>query len=249
MKIPSHESWTQALLKLRPRGFAWPRGTDSVQAGVFRGIAGILYEFWAFALIAVQQWLPSKTCSRIDDWERALGLPDPCVGYQIQSLEDRRLAIIGKFGGISGLAYGDSSPAALGSMEKMVLAATGVEIKLAVGLPTAQKMKVGDPIGSHLVEFVKSKGILHVTPVGYRPDCNVSHRMKVGDPVGSQLLRHEHIPGVNQNKLTCRPMRVGDRVGSHLVTCTIPSVMCYLHRIAPARYMIKLHLPVCPSNT
>lgn len=229
---PSHKRWTQAMLKLRPRGFAWPRGDDTVQAGIFRGLAGLFREFWAFAIGAVEQWQPSKTCSRLDDWERALGLPDPCLGYSTDN-EDRRRAIIAKLSGISGLKYEDSSPGSLGWLEHAVFAATGIRVRLHVST-----------VASH-----GTRGIMFITPTEYRPDCNILHRMRAGDRTGSKLVTIEHIPGINTHLVKCRPMRAGDRAGNRLIVCNIPEVLCYLHQIAPARYALVLDLQKCPPNT
>ena len=112
--------YAQALSHLLPTGFAWPRHADSVMMRWVAGVGGVVDEFERFCLQTYQQWLPHRTCSRIEEWEAALGLPDPCTGYVADPLL-RQALMLARLRGFA-FAYPDSSPAATGNIEAMCAA-------------------------------------------------------------------------------------------------------------------------------
>ncbi len=112
--------FTQALAHLLPTGFAWPRHGDSVVMRWVAGVGGAYEEFERFAVQTYQQWLPHRTCSRLEEWEAALGLPDPCTGY-VDDPVLRQALMLARLRGFT-FAYPDSSPAATGNIEAMCAA-------------------------------------------------------------------------------------------------------------------------------
>lgn len=108
-------AFAQALAALLPTGAAWPRDERSVLMCLVRGMAGLLAEQHQVALQATREWLPQATRTRLEEWEAAVGLPDPCLG-PTQGVEERRAAVLARLRGFAG-AYVDSSPAALGNLQ------------------------------------------------------------------------------------------------------------------------------------
>jgi uncharacterized protein YmfQ (DUF2313 family) len=103
--------FTQALAALMPPGFAWPRQADTVWMRVLGGLAGAFEEHHSWTQQATLEWLPHATHTRLEEWEEATGLPDPCFG-PTQTMEARRGRLLARLRGPSG-AYPDSSPAAI----------------------------------------------------------------------------------------------------------------------------------------
>ncbi len=110
----------QSLKHLLPNGFAWPRHEDSVQQRWLAGVAASLAELHAFCLSTAAQWLPHRTCSRTEEWEASLSLPDSCTADITDPVERQSLMLM-RLRGFE-LAYPDSSPAALGSIASICLA-------------------------------------------------------------------------------------------------------------------------------
>jgi uncharacterized protein YmfQ (DUF2313 family) len=164
--------YAQALAHLLPTGFAWPRHPDSVMMRWVAGVADSFAEFERFALQTYQQWLPHRTCSRNAEWEAALGLPDPCIGY----VDDPVLAqalMLARLRGFD-FAYPDSSPAATGNIEAMC-AALGYTVQAWYDSEfRVDRDGVCDRLGS--------KGVLNVSMAGMCEqmavdDDGVDHRL------------------------------------------------------------------------
>jgi uncharacterized protein YmfQ (DUF2313 family) len=91
-----------SFLSLLPSGPAWPRGIDcashdSVLFKVSRGLA----DYWGFvdgraADLLEQESDPRATVELITDWERAWGLPDPCLKGYPTALFERRALLVAK---------------------------------------------------------------------------------------------------------------------------------------------------------
>ncbi len=86
--------YAQAFLSLLPQGYAWPRHATALLVQTCEG----LNEYWGFVdgraadLLEIETD-PRRTLEMLTDWERAFGLPDPCVEAP-QSIEARRAALI-----------------------------------------------------------------------------------------------------------------------------------------------------------
>src|SRR6516165_9324920 len=90
------DDYAKALLSLLPFGQAWPRYPDSTLVKTCQGLA----DYWGFVDSRAADLLeiesdPRLTTELLPDWERAWGLPDPCVKAP-QSLQARRLALVMK---------------------------------------------------------------------------------------------------------------------------------------------------------
>ncbi len=91
------EDYAQAFARLLPTGEAWSRDPDGCLMQLVRGQA----EIWggvvdprAADLLQIETD-PRLTYELLSDWERAYGLPDPCVPV-VQTLTERRQALVQK---------------------------------------------------------------------------------------------------------------------------------------------------------
>jgi uncharacterized protein YmfQ (DUF2313 family) len=92
----SGDDYAEAFISLLPRGQAWPRHPLSTLVRACYGLC----EFWGFVDSRAADLLetesdPRKTVELLPDWERAWGLPDPCVKAP-QGVEARRNALVTK---------------------------------------------------------------------------------------------------------------------------------------------------------
>ena len=93
----SGDDYTQAFLALLPTGQAWPRDPDSTLVLTCSG----LIDYWGFvdgraADLLETESDPRLTLELLPDWERAFGLPDPCLTDPPTDLTARRLALVAK---------------------------------------------------------------------------------------------------------------------------------------------------------
>ncbi|MGF6252558.1 uncharacterized protein YmfQ (DUF2313 family), partial [Methylobacterium sp. PvP062] len=89
------DDYAEAFARLLPRGEAWSRDPDGDLMRLVRGQAeiwGAVVDPRAADLLELELD-PRFTTELLPDWERAFGLPDPCVQEQY-TLEERRLALI-----------------------------------------------------------------------------------------------------------------------------------------------------------
>lgn len=105
-----------ALQDLLPTGTAWPRAASTALAKVLRAMADGLARLHARVLQLVTEADPRTTAEMLADWERAYGLPDPCLGVLPTTIQERRAALVTKItstGGAS-IAYFEGLAATLG---------------------------------------------------------------------------------------------------------------------------------------
>lgn len=90
------EAFAHALLALLPLGEVWPREPGSVLVGVMTALAGVVAR-WAARVghFLLVEAFPPTSHLLLSDWERVLGLPEPCLPAA-QTLEERRLAVVEK---------------------------------------------------------------------------------------------------------------------------------------------------------
>jgi uncharacterized protein YmfQ (DUF2313 family) len=74
------QSFTLMLLLLFPRGRAWPKTPGSFLWNLSAGLAPELARFHGRVMNLLEEADPSTTYELLEDWERCLGLPDPCLG-------------------------------------------------------------------------------------------------------------------------------------------------------------------------
>lgn len=105
-----------ALHALLPRGAAWPRDPGTVQAQAVAALAGVVAALHARAVTLLEiEADPGRAAELLADWERAYGLPDPCVG-EGATLQERRAALLGRIAAAGGQsrAYFVAVAAAMG---------------------------------------------------------------------------------------------------------------------------------------
>lgn len=89
------EDLAQVMADLLPQGWVWPRDADSVQQRTILGLAGELARIYLRDCDLLNESYPCGALETITDWERVLGLPDPCTGMP-ETLQQRRAAICAK---------------------------------------------------------------------------------------------------------------------------------------------------------
>jgi uncharacterized protein YmfQ (DUF2313 family) len=79
-----------------PTGPAWTRDPDSTLMQVVSGLAQVWGDVdGRFADLLEIESDPRSTYEMLPDWERAFGLPDPCIPV-VQTLAERRVALVVK---------------------------------------------------------------------------------------------------------------------------------------------------------
>ncbi|GEP09800.1 YmfQ family protein [Methylobacterium gnaphalii] len=91
------DDYAEAFASLLPVGAAWPRDPGSDLMRLLRGQA----EIWGSTVDARAADLlereadPRSTLELLSEWERAFGLPEPCVDEEL-TIEERRLLLVEK---------------------------------------------------------------------------------------------------------------------------------------------------------
>lgn len=148
------DKFWQALSHLLPPGWAFPRHPKSNVMRWLKSLADLLREHDEFVERTIRQWMPHRTCSRVDEWEDALGLPEKCFGEE-QSIQLRQTNMLARFRGDLDLAYLDSSADSIGSIRRY-LQRYGFEIEAWYNTPfRVGRNRVGDRLGD-------LGGVLHV---------------------------------------------------------------------------------------
>lgn len=98
----SGDDYADAFARLFPTGPAWPIEEDTVFQKVIRALAQVFgyVDGRAGVLLQVESD-PRRTYELLDDWERAFGLPDPCVPKPL-TLPERRIALVNKMTTLGG---------------------------------------------------------------------------------------------------------------------------------------------------
>jgi uncharacterized protein YmfQ (DUF2313 family) len=93
---PREADFLAAYHALMPRGAAWSREPGRVLDGVLSAMASRMaaQQTRVVSLGDVESFPPLAT-ELLSEWERAYGLPDPCVGAG-QTLQERRLAVVAR---------------------------------------------------------------------------------------------------------------------------------------------------------
>lgn len=90
------EAFAHALMAKLPLGEIWPRAAGTWIVRTMRALAGVV-ERWAQRVGRFLLWeaFPPTSFDLLPDWERVLGLPEPCL-KAAQTLEERRQAVLEK---------------------------------------------------------------------------------------------------------------------------------------------------------
>lgn len=93
----SAEDFTHAFLAKLPLGWVWPRHPSSTPARTARGLMGIVGR-WADRVgqFLIYEAFPPTSELLLTDWERVLGLPEPCLPDTAETLPERRAKVIEK---------------------------------------------------------------------------------------------------------------------------------------------------------
>jgi uncharacterized protein YmfQ (DUF2313 family) len=84
-----------------PPGAAWRLESDSVLSAFMLAVAEELARVDGRAEDLMRELDPRTTTELLPDWERVMGLPDPCVSAA-QTIQERRAAIVAKLTTIGG---------------------------------------------------------------------------------------------------------------------------------------------------
>lgn len=99
----SVDDYGQALLSVKPTGPAWPRDPEQALARFCQAIGGIwgdVVEPRSADLLFVESD-PQTTLELLPEWERAFGLPDPCIAEPL-TISNRRNALLSRMTLIGG---------------------------------------------------------------------------------------------------------------------------------------------------
>lgn len=166
------DKFWQALSFLLPPGWAFPRHLKSVVMLTLKACAQLLKKHEDYVHETVRDWMPHRTKNRLDEWEEALGLPDPCFGDE-QTLQQRQTNMLARLRGDLDLPYDESSADSTGAL-KLFMAKYGYIIEARYNIPfRVGRNRVGDRLGA-------LNGILHVWVYHVRKPFRVSVN-RVGD--------------------------------------------------------------------
>lgn len=90
------DAFTHALLAKLPLGEVWQRALGTAMVRTIRALAGVVGR-WAARTgrFLITEAFPPSAFDLLPDWERVLGLPDPCLRVP-QTLDERRAAVVEK---------------------------------------------------------------------------------------------------------------------------------------------------------
>lgn len=91
----SAEQYGEHILALLPRGRAWTREEGSVLRALAEGLGLELAAVDLRAETLRQEVDPFRTSALLADWERVLGLPDPCIG-RVLTVDERRALVLAR---------------------------------------------------------------------------------------------------------------------------------------------------------
>lgn len=87
------EDFHQALMDLLPVGWAWPRDPGTTLSEFWAAVAEEFARVQGRACALLDESIPADVAELLPDYERALGLPDPCAPSNV-TIDERRAAII-----------------------------------------------------------------------------------------------------------------------------------------------------------
>ncbi len=132
----SEEQVLQGLLAGLPIGWAWPRDPQSVGAKLLRAHAAELAALEAGIAALLEEADPRTTTLLLEEWERALGLPDPCMPLNA-TIEQRRRALVARV-------------IAQGGQSRQYFTDLAAALGYAITIQEFRPFRVGSRIGSRL---------------------------------------------------------------------------------------------------
>lgn len=131
------ESYLRQLQALLPPGAAWPREDSATLTQTLWALAEEFARVDGRAAVLVDEADPRDTFELLIDWERAYGLPAPCMAGTSQTLQQRRNALVAQVAGI-----GDQSRQYFIDLA----ASAGFTITITEFRPFTVGSRVNDPI-------------------------------------------------------------------------------------------------------
>jgi uncharacterized protein YmfQ (DUF2313 family) len=89
------QAYARQLRQLLPRGEAFNAEADSAMSTTLQSVADELARIDSRTQTLLAEWDPLTALELLADWERVLGLPDPCV-QTAQTVQERRNALVAK---------------------------------------------------------------------------------------------------------------------------------------------------------
>ncbi len=99
--VHTQDEYRDAMAGLLPTGPAWPREPASPLMRFVGGLASELARVDGRMAQLLAETDPASTTELLPDWERVVGLPDPCVTLA-QTVAARRLALEGRLTSVGG---------------------------------------------------------------------------------------------------------------------------------------------------
>lgn len=164
------------LLALMPPGWAWAREADSNLAALLRPAAGELARLDSAAEALLEEADPRTANEMLAEWERAYGLPDPCLPLNA-GIAERRAALALRVTGAAGQSPG-FFVALAGSFG---IAITITEFRVA----QAGVMRAGDPCNGLAWAFAWRVNAPAIATVRFRAGSLAGARLQEG---GSAIL-------------------------------------------------------------
>ena len=101
----AQHTYRTMLQDLLPRGAAWPRDPDATLTRLLDGLAAAFVSVDERGDDLLRESDPRMTYELLPDWERAFGLPDPCLDLS-NTLQERRQDLLERVTGIGGQSIG-----------------------------------------------------------------------------------------------------------------------------------------------
>lgn len=138
------ESYLRQLQALLPPGAAWPREDSATLTQTLWALAEEFARVDGRAATLRDEADPRTTFELLIDWERAFGLPAPCMDGASQTLQQRRNALVAQVTGI-----GDQSRQYFIDLA----ASAGFTITITEFRPFTVGSRVNDPIYNEIWRF------------------------------------------------------------------------------------------------
>lgn len=95
----TEQDYLTALEDLLPRGWAWAREPGSLRARLLAAFAALLLGHHARNCDLLAESFPCGATELLEDWERVLALPDPCMPAG-RTVGERQAAVCAKIAGL-----------------------------------------------------------------------------------------------------------------------------------------------------
>lgn len=142
-------AYAEALARLMPRGRVWPEAGGRVWGELLAALAPELRRTDARTAKLIEEADPRTTTEGLEDWERVLGLPDPCSPGDATFTERRdAVAALLRMEGGASPAYFIGLAAALGHPVTIT-----EHRPFICGLSPSGHQAAARPIGSPLMRF------------------------------------------------------------------------------------------------